>query len=160
MRKWRLIQGIVLILILVFMAQFAIVPADSATPFQTVQKDTLKGIKISDYTKQDNQKIRRFLSLEPSTYKNVAYYKNNDDMQASEIVIVKFSSNDQAKRFTEGMNRRIKDQINVYEGYLPKEADLLKAAIVYTQGNYGLYVTNKKAQTISSQFKTSLKKGG
>lgn len=159
MKKWKIGQSIVLILILLFMAQFLIIPKDSTTPFKTVEKDTIQNIKKSEYTKQDNQEIRRFLSVDPSRYENIAYYKNNDDMQASEIVIVKFGSNDQAKAFEDAMHQRIKNQINVYEGYLPKQADVLKEAVVYTQGNYGIYVTNKKAQMIISQFKQSVGKG-
>ena len=80
-------------------------------------------------------------------------------MQSSEIVIVQFKSDDQADDFKQAMQKHVDDQIKIFDGYLPKEADLLKQCKIVTQANYGIYVTNKKADTVVNNWQQSLKKG-
>ena len=80
-------------------------------------------------------------------------------MQASEIVVAQFKENSQASSFEQAMEKRIDNQNNIYASYLPKQATLVKNAVIYTQANYGIYVVNKDTDTIVSSFKESLKKG-
>ena len=61
--------------------------------------------------------------------------------------------------FSDAMEKRMQNQENTYGGYLPKQADLVKKGVVYTQANYGLYVVNKDADQILTNFKDALKKG-
>lgn len=159
MKKVQVLRWIVLVCLVIFVGQYLIVPKDSTTPFKTVAKDSVKDISVSDYTIQENRNIRRFLSLDPSTYQHIRYYKNKDTMQSSEIVIVQFKSDDQADDFKQAMQKHVDDQIKIFDGYLPKEADLLKQCKIVTQANYGIYVTNKKADTIVNNWQQSLKKG-
>lgn len=159
MNRIQILRGIVLVCLILFVGQYLIVPKDSTTPFDTVAKDSVKDVKLTDYTVQENRNVRRFLSIDPTEYKNVRYYKNNDTMQSSEIVIIQFKSNDQADAFKQAMQKHVDDQINIFDGYLPKEADLLKQCKIVTKANYGIYVTNKKVDDIVNDWQQSLKKG-
>lgn len=154
-----IIQGILFIFILVFLGKFLMVPKDSTTPFKTVVNDTYSLLDKNQYEKESNKDIRRFLKVDPTSYQSIVYYKNNDDMQASELVIVQFKNHSQSKEFTEAMKGRMDDQSNIYAGYLPKQDNLVKKGEIYTQANYGIYVVNKKANSIVNTFKDSLEKG-
>ncbi len=159
MKKGWIAQGIIFLCILIFIGSFLRVPSNSQTPFGTVVSDSTKSLNLDEYTLEDNRGIRRFLGVDPSTYESITYYKNNDDMQASEIVVVQFKDNSQSSSFEEAMNKRIENQNNIYASYLPKQATLVKNAVIYTQANYGIYVVNKNTDSILSSFKESLKKG-
>lgn len=159
MKKGWIAQGIVFLCMLIFIGSFLRVPSNSKTPFGTVVTDSTKTLSLDDYTLEDNRGIRRFLGIDPSTYEAITYYKNNDDMQASEIVVVQFKENNQSSSFEEAMNKRIENQNNIYASYLPKQATLVKNAVIYTQANYGIYVVNQNTDAILSSFKESLKKG-
>lgn len=159
MRKGWIIQGILFLCILLLIGSFLSVPSNSQTPMETVVSDTCSSLKLEDYTLEENKNIRRFLSIDPTTYSGVTYYKNNDDMQASEIVIVQFKENSQSDAFKTAMEQRKNNQSNVYSGYLPEQATLVNNAVIYTQANYGIYVVNKDTESILTTFKTSLKKG-
>lgn len=154
-----IIQGILLLCILLFLGQFLKVPKDSSTPFKTVVSDTTQSMDLDKYNKESNKNIRRFLKVDPTEYQNISYYKNKDDMQASEIVIVKFKNNSQDQAFTDAMESRMDDQANIYDGYLPKQATLVKKGVTYTQANYGIYVVNRKTDAIVEDFKDALQKG-
>lgn len=71
MKKVQVLRWIVLVCLVIFVGQYLIVPKDSTTPFKTVVKDSVKDVTVSDYTVQENRNIRRFLSLDPSTYQHI-----------------------------------------------------------------------------------------
>ncbi|MCF0105829.1 MAG: DUF4358 domain-containing protein, partial [Holdemanella sp.] len=89
-------------------------------------------------------------------FENIIYYKNNDTMQASEIVIVKFKDNKQAANFKEAMLTRIKNQHTIFDGYIEKEETLLNSAIIDLQANYALYVVGEDATAIDKRFVQAL----
>lgn len=159
MKKSLIFQGIIFLCILIFIGQFFYSPKDSSTPFNTVVSSSISILKKENYIQEDNRNMRCFLSIDPTVYQSISYYKNKDDMEASELVVVQFKDHGQAQAFSDAMEKRMQNQENTYGGYLPKQADLVKKGVVYTQANYGLYVVNKDADQILTNFKDALKKG-
>lgn len=159
MKKGLLFQGIIFLCILIFIGQFFYSPKDRSAPFNTVVSSSISILKKENYIQEDNRNMRRFLSIDPTVYQSISYYKNKDDMEASELVVVQFKDHGQAQAFSDAMEKRMQNQENTYGGYLPKQADLVKKGVVYTQANYGLYVVNKDADQILTNFKDALKKG-
>lgn len=159
MKKGLIFQGIIFLCILIFIGQFFYSPKDSSAPFNTVISSSISILKKENYIQEDNRNMRRFLSIDPTVYQSISYYKNKDDMEASELVVVQFKDHGQAQAFSDAMEKRMQNQENTYGGYLPKQADLVKKGVVYTQANYGLYVVNKDADQILTNFKDALKKG-
>ena len=107
--------------------------------------------------------MKRFLDLDPSQYESVIYYKSDDAMSASEFVLVKFKDHSQQEPFKETIEKRVKNQKGIFEGYAPQQAELLKNAIIDIHGNYGLnyglYAVKKDANTMNDQFKKVLSEG-
>lgn len=159
MKKGLIFQGIIFLCILIFIGQFFYSPKDNSAPFNTVVSSSISILKKENYIQEDNRNMRRFLSIDPTVYQSISYYKNKDDMEASELVVVQFKDHGQAQAFSDAMEKRMQNQENTYGGYLPKQADLVKKGVVYTQANYGLYVVNKDADQILTNFKDALKKG-
>ena len=149
MKKGLIFQGIIFLCILIFIGQFFYSPKDSSAPFNTVVSSSISILKKENYIQEDNRNMRRFLSIDPTVYQSISYYKNKDDMEASELVVVQFKDHGQAQAFSDAMEKRMQNQENTYGGYLPKQADLVKKGVVYTQANYGLYVVNKDSRFIS-----------
>ena len=129
---------------------------DSKASMETVLNKTVSNINLNGMEKQDNLAMKRFLNLDPSQYKSCIYYKIDDAMQASEFVIVQFKDHSQQEAFQKTIQTRIENQKGIFEGYAPKQADLLKNAIIDIQGNYALYVVKDDAKTMDSQFLSAL----
>ena len=157
MKKIKVAKVVVLILMVAFLMTNIKIPRISKTPFDTVCKETVENVDLKEFDKMNNQSIKRFLKLNPQDYENIIFYRFNDPMRADEIVIVKFKSTEQATEFEKSIEGRIDSQRQIYDGYAPKEADLLKKSIVDVQGNYAIYVTNADAKKIDRQFVESLK---
>lgn len=135
------------------------VEKDSKSSMKTVLNKTIENINLDGIEKQNNLTMKRFLNLEPSQYKNCVYYKINDAMSASEFVLVEFKDHSQQESFQKAIQTRVEKQKGIFEGYAPKQADLLKNAIIDIQGNYALYVVKDDAKTMDSQFLSALDEG-
>lgn len=152
MNKIQIIKGILLAMIIAFLAANVIQPSDSNLKMSTVQDVTLKKVDMKDLTKQNNQDIKRFLGLQPGDYKEIVYYKHNDTMQSPEVLIVKFTNHSQQKAFVETMKKHRDERKGVFDGYAPKEAQLLSDSITTVHANYAIFIVHKDARTINKQF--------
>lgn len=132
---------------------------DSMKTMEEVQSKTIENINLDGLSQQDNLSMKRFLDLDPSQYESVIYYKSDDAMSASEFVLVKFKDHSQQEPFKETIEKRVKNQQGIFEGYAPQQAELLKNAIIDIHGNYGLYAVKKDANTMNDQFKKVLSEG-
>lgn len=152
MRQIQILKGIVLVLIVAFLAMNVIQPSDSPLKMQTVENTTLEHVDTTQMPKQDNREIKRFLGITPTDYEQIAYYKQADTMQASEIVLVKFKDHSQQQGFKEAMQKHKEERKNVFEGYAPKEAQLLADSICTIHANYGAFIVDKDAKKINERF--------
>lgn len=160
MSRFRLIQlsrGIVLACLVLFVVMNIKVPSISNVPFDTVWKKAVDTIQLEGYSTMSNQEIKRFLNLNPQEYKNIRFLRIDDPMQADEMVIVEFQSTDQSKDFEEKVKAHMDSQNQIYDGYAPEEAKLVKKGIVDVKGNYALYVVGPDAKKIEKQFESGLK---
>lgn len=155
--KWYALQVIIVILTLVFILPNFIAPSISKVPFDKVRQATLVNWNLETMPFQDRLAIKRFLSVDPTEYKNIAYYKNADVMQSDECLIVELKDLSQAKALTETLKQRIEAQRNVFKGYAPKEAAKLDKAIIDVQANMVLYVVSDQAKQYDQQFLKGLR---
>lgn len=158
-RKWIFpsMQGILIIVLAIFLVLSLRSPKDSSASFEEVQQATVASLSQDTMVLQDNMGIKRFMKMDPQIYDNIVYYKHSDPMQADELVLVKFKDDAQARDFEALVDQHIDDQNQIFEGYLPKEADKLKNAIVDVQANYALFVVLDQAKDVDENFLQSLK---
>ena len=155
----NILRGLKVIVLILFVFVFVSVynvPQDSTKKFEEVLSQTQKDLDLSVMVQQDNQMIRRNLGLDPESYEQIVYYKIDDVMQANEYVLVQFKDHSQQKPFEESIQKRIDDQINLYEGYAPDQVQLLDKAVVNVQANYALYAVDTNASSLEVQFLSSL----
>lgn len=161
MKKYifTILKGFVLIGFIILLSTNFSYDKDSTKTMEEVQNKTIENINLDGLSQQDNLSMKRFLDLDPSQYESVIYYKSDDAMSASEFVLVKFKDHSQQEPFKETIEKRVKNQKGIFEGYAPQQAELLKNTIIDTHGNYGLYAVKKDANTMNDQFKKVLSEG-
>lgn len=161
MKKYifTILKGFVLIGFIILLSTNFSYDKDSTKTMEEVQSKTTENINLDGLSQQDNLNMKRFLDLDPSQYESVIYYKSDDAMSASEFVLVKFKDHSQQEPFKETIEKRVKNQKGIFEGYAPQQAELLKNAIIDIHGNYGLYAVKKDANTMNDQFKKVLSEG-
>ena len=155
-RVIKILKGILVVVLAVFLFLQIKQPSNSGTDFQTVVDVTLKEKNLDEFKQGDNLAIKRFLGMNPEEFESIVYYKNTDTMKASEVVIVKFKDNKQSSVFKDAMKSRIENQKNVFGGYIEEEEGYLNKAVIDIQANYALYAVGEDAQTLMKQFESAL----
>ncbi|MDE5758063.1 MAG: DUF4358 domain-containing protein, partial [Allobaculum sp.] len=129
---------------------------NSSTPFEYVEQSVLSAVDQSLYPKQDNQKLRRYLNLDPAQALNISFYRLDDAMSANEIVLVQFDPAS-ADVFESAIITRKDSQEQIYEGYAPEQAELMKNALIDMEENYALYYVGSNTEQVKEAFQQALK---
>lgn len=153
---YQICMGVIFVCLIAFVGASFRTPAISDAVYEDVLANSTKDIDLSNLVLQDNQAMRQFLGLDPSLYEQIVYYKVDDPMQASEYVIVKFKDPKDANGFKEAIEKRINEQINLYQGYAPEQVQLLENHILDIQANYGFYAVGSFSKQMHEQFLSSL----
>lgn len=91
-------------------------PRMSSADFGVVEKNVMKKMAAFHLEKQQGQAIKKNLSIDPSNYENIEYYKANDPMDVREIVIVQFKDASQGDAFKKAIQDRIDAQTHTFDG--------------------------------------------
>ncbi|MBQ6019055.1 MAG: DUF4358 domain-containing protein [Clostridia bacterium] len=86
----------------------------------------------------------------------VLYYENEDIMNVSEILIVKVNDKSDAPEIKQAVERRVKEQAELYKNYAPDQYSLLQKSIVEVKGNTVFYCTGTNAGDVYDAFKKAL----
>lgn len=157
--KWTSIKGILLAALILFWLPLFLQPKASSAPFENVVQSAMAGLDLGSYPQKDVQSIKALLKTDPSSYENIAFFRTDDGLNASELVIAKFSSSQSAQEFASKMEERRSAQENMYAGYAPEAEKLMKDAQIIVMGNYGIYVSGNEAPAFVSQFEKAVKEG-
>lgn len=156
MKRYLIVKLLLLIGLIAFFANCFVLPTDSTLPFRTVFRDTTKKTSVRNLVQKDNVEIKRILSIEPSDYEEIRFYKSNDIMLADEFLMVKFKSHDDWDPFRYAMEKHIEKIADIYQDYRPDESKKIKKYVVNIQGNYGYFYIGEDASQIATQFADAL----
>lgn len=129
----------------------------STASFEQISQAMTEAVDPGLYPKQDVQKLRRDLKLDPSLAKNIAWYRLEDAMSANEMLIVEFDASGQEALESAAQSRQ-EAMYTLYEGYAPEQAALMSDALINFQDNYGLYYTGNDPQKINEAFMQALRR--
>ncbi len=152
---WLIKGGCILALLMLVVPLFQTEPMSNA-PFDQVLQATIEGVDMSKYPQKDVLALKRYLDLDASMFEQIAFYRSENAMDADELVLAKFNTEEAKKSFLDAIQKRIESQTTTYEGYAPEQYDLMKKGKLISHANYGLYVVGPQAEQIASQFEKSL----
>lgn len=151
------LKFIIFILIVIVLGKNLIVPKNSTADIDAVWEKMIEKVDLNVVAEKGNRDVKRFLGLDPESYKGIYYCKASDTMKADEIVLVEFSNNEQAKDFVSKIENYRDERIRVFAGYAPDQEDLLKKSIIEVQANYAVFLVNEDASSILMRFRTAIK---
>ncbi len=142
--------GIAAIVALGFAGKKSIV---SDAPFETVLSAVTDKVELSTMQKGENQMIRRLYGISPADYAECALYYPTTNMGAEEILLVKLNQGQSADALVAAAEQRVKDQLNVFEGYGAEQVALLSDHVkIEAPGNYFLFIVNAEADAAAAAF--------
>ena len=125
----------------------------SDTPFETVLSAVTGSVDLSDVREGENQMVRRLYGVSPADYEECVLYYPSTNMGAEEILLVKLNPGQSADALVAAAEQRIKDQLNVFEGYGIEQVALLNDhAHIEAPGNYFLFIVSAGADDAVAAF--------
>lgn len=125
----------------------------SDTPFETVLSAVTGSVDLSDVREGENQMVRRLYGVSPADYEECVLYYPSTNMGAEEILLVKLNPGQSADALVAAAGQRIKDQLNVFEGYGIEQVALLNDhARIEAPGNYFLFIVSAGADDAVAAF--------
>lgn len=150
-------QAILLVILAIFFLSSCLQRSiHSHASFESVESAVLAAVDQTRYPKQDNLKIRRLFSIDPSLAENIALYRVGNGMEGSEMILVEFDPA-YKEQIEQAMINRKASQKSIYEGYAPDQASLMDGAVIDFQDNFGLYYAGENPGKVDQAFLKAIK---
>ena len=126
--------------------------ASNADPVE-VAEAVVETIDMENMLEADNQLIKRFYGLDPSSFEGCILYYPTTNMMAEEVLIVKLKDMSQQEQVRTAIEKRIETQKTTFEGYGVEQFDLLtNNAVVEVRGNFVLFIVNADSAEAQKAF--------
>lgn len=142
--------------ILVYVVLLMIFTSGSTKPFEEVAKQVEAALDKENLTEQDSQSLKRYYGLNGAEYEGVLFYSSEFSISAEEVLMIKTKNEKQVQEVRDAMEKRIESRKNDFDGYAPKEVQLLENAQIKVRGNYIFMAVAPKAEEYSAVFADSL----
>ena len=130
--------------------------ASNADPVE-VAEAVVETIDMENMLEADNQLIKRFYGLDPSSFEACILYYPTTNMMAEEVLIVKLKDMSQQEQVRAAIEKRIETQKTTFEGYGVEQFDLLtNNAVVEVRGNFVLFIVNANSAEAQKAFLKAL----
>ena len=129
----------------------------SPASFEQVSERVQSVLDFSTMEEADNQMIKRIYHLEPGDYENILCYYPTTNMDATEFLLIRFKSQDQAEAAVSAANARIASQMASFEGYGVTQYAMLEKSVVDASGGYLLYVTSDNSDAVDRTYAGALR---
>lgn len=156
MKYIGVIKYILIVLLLVFVVSLLRGDDISEAKIEDVKKAVTKAMDMKGLSEADNRMVKRFYGLNANDYEGVSLFVSDSNMEVEEVLIVKLKDTSQAEQVEAAIKERLDSQLESFEGYGVEQTKLLKDHVLDVEGNYILYVVNKKAKGADKAFQNSL----
>lgn len=128
--------------------------ADGEVAFKTIQKEvkTIVSNYPEDFIEKDKRFIRKVYELNDSDYTTILSYGATSAMEVNEICIAYYDSEEQKQHLVAQLQARIDHQYKSFAGYAPRQADLLKKAVLLEKRKYVILIIHKDSETIKENL--------
>ena len=155
MKTYRIKEIVCVVLLLVFILVLTgrnkVSDADVETVFETASD----AMDADGLLQADNQKIVETFGVVPAAYEGVRYLVSNDVMDVRELLVVKVGDGDEDV-LRAAIENHIKNKINLFEGYAPEQASLLKKYRTETKSGFVLFVVSDDASGVVRAFRRAV----
>lgn len=128
----------------------------STKPFQEIEQGLEQSIDTDTLEKTDMQALKRYYGLNAADYAGVMMYTSKSSMSTEEVVLIKVKDNGQMEQVMGAVEKRIESRKNDFEGYSPKQMQMLEEAQISVRGKYLFMAISPRAQEYKTAYTRSL----
>lgn len=128
----------------------------STKPFQEIEQGVEDSIDKSKLNKSDMQALKRYYGLNAADYVGTMLYTSESTMSTEEVLLIKVKDNRQMQQVMGAVEKRIESRKNDFEGYSPKQMQLLEEAQISVRGKYLFMAISPSAEEYKAAYMRNL----
>ena len=133
------------LIVCIFACALPFIRADHDVAFDDMSKQVQSLASSKDFKAQDEAYVRKQYELLKSDYDDIVCYGVPSAMEVNEFTVVKAIDEEKRSYIQAKLQSRIDRQYKSFSGYAPRQADLLKKAVLYERGDYVIMIVHKDA---------------
>lgn len=134
--------------------------ADRNIPFEVMKAKAQALVMEKEFKVQDKKYIRRQYQLSESDYQNIICYGPISAMEVNELVVVEAKDDAQKQHIRSQLKKHLDQQLESFQGYAPRQADLLQKAQLYEIGAYVILIVSEDEDALRQELDALFQKGG
>ena len=150
--KFTIIQILLVVGLLVFIALRSQGETMSNTSFPDMKQTIISAVDLSDVTEGSELDIKKYYRLNPDDYEGISYYMPNTGMTAQEILLVKLNDMSQSDAVMAAMAERATQRATSFDGYAPEQYEMINDRVQLAKGNYVIMIIHPDAQAAKEAF--------
>lgn len=147
---------VVAVVIIVYIVLLMIYTSGSTKSYSEIEKAVESALDKDNLKKADGQGLKRYYGLNSADYDGVMLYTSESSMSAEEVLLIKVKNEGQMKRVKEAVEKRLENRKNDFEGYAPKEVQLLQQSQLSVRGKFLFLAIAPRAEEYKEIFSKSL----
>lgn len=143
--------------ILIFIAcALPFIRADQSVSFDVMKKEveTLVAGFQKDFKQEDEKFIRKFYQINDYEYSDSICFGAPSAMEVNEITVLRYEKEQQREHIKTQFQKRIDEQYKSFAGYAPRQAELLKNAVILDKKDYVILIVHEQSEDIKEQINT------
>lgn len=152
----EIMKYVMVIVIVAYIVLLMLYTSGSTKPFPQIQKAVEKVLDTGNLAKADVQGLKRYYGLNSADYEGVMLYTAKASLSAEEVLLIEVKNDSQVKSVKAAIQKRLKNRKNDFEGYAPKEAQMIDQAQLSIRGKYIFLAVSPKAERYKEAFSKSL----
>ncbi|HAX51683.1 DUF4358 domain-containing protein [Muricomes intestini] len=150
------LKYVTLTVIIGYVVLLIVFTSGSTKPFQEIEQGVENSIDTEKLEKSDMQALKRYYGLNAADYAGVMLYTSESSMSTEEVLLIKVKDDGQMQQLMGTVERRIESRKNDFEGYSPKQMQLLEEAQVSVRGKYLFMAISPRAEEYKAAYMKSL----
>lgn len=128
----------------------------STVPFKTVAKSVISVCDLKGLKKRDRLELKRKFSLDAADFRGAVYYSSETVMDVRELLIISADNKAALEAAEEKLSRYVTEKAQLFEGYAPKESELISSHVLTNKKGYLLFYIGEEKEKVVSAFSESL----
>lgn len=142
-----------LVVFIVFISAENKVSTKSANEVFEIVKESMD---VSALSKCNDEKFKEEINFSPEDFESEEFYASSSVMEVREIIIIKLCDKSQKDELMSALEKRVEEKINLFEGYAPQEAALLKNYVLLEKDGFVFFSVCDDAQKVRAAFKSAV----
>ncbi len=124
--------------------------------FSELTAKVLEKLEPEKMQQGDELLLRRLYGLNGDELEHWVLYTARDNMDVEEVLLLEVKSEEQIDAAYKAAEKRIEIQKKNFEGYGPKQLQLIAKNVLRVEGPYMLFVISEDSETVKTAFLRSL----